>query len=317
MLLLLIYLLVEPSPEPEILWNQDGSWGAYTITTSPNPSGAAYGPGTATRLYAISKDRKTIKLLVTGEWPRLTKSSSRSDEFVYPGIAMWAPDGEHILFFKGHLESVAIETRGVPLFDASIKSGKVRLLSRGETSRSGVADFRMPFAQSIAFSPDGEHLLLCLGTGKHSSENKRLALLEYKTLRRTWVTGSDFASSNPAWSPDGKRIVYSANPAAIPDKDRDKYPDPMYDYVDLYFYQRIWVMDSDGTNKRQLTDDAGRSDAYPKWTDHHVIQFLREAETGPGGEVWQIRPDGSHLKFVKKLQAEESNVWRYGHSFGS
>ena len=68
------------------------------------------------------------------------------------------------------------------------------------------------------------------------------------------VTDAQTSDSAPSWSPDGNQIVFQSNP------NRDGNFD-------------IYVMDSDGNNRRQLTDDPA-SDRSPSWSpDGNQIVF--------------------------------------------
>jgi Tol biopolymer transport system component len=71
----------------------------------------------------------------------------------------------------------------------------------------------------------------------------------------------------PAWSPDGSQIAFSSNRAGS------------YD---------IWLMSSDGTNLRQLTDDFDW-DRAPSWS-----------------------PDGSRIAFGRKAANRIIDIWILG-----
>jgi dipeptidyl aminopeptidase/acylaminoacyl peptidase len=56
---------------------------------------------------------------------------------------------------------------------------------------------------------------------------------------------SDQAAGSPEYSPDGERIVYQSNESGA-------------------FH--VWVMDADGGNQKQLTDESGFEDFQPSWS---------------------------------------------------
>lgn len=77
---------------------------------------------------------------------------------------------------------------------------------------------------------------------------------------------------SPSWSPDGARIAYRVNP-------------PRSDVGD------IWVMDADGSGKRNLTRTPRTAEWSPAWSpDGTAIAYFSNAA---GGDVWVMRPDGT------------------------
>jgi Tol biopolymer transport system component len=92
----------------------------------------------------------------------------------------------------------------------------------------------------------------------------------------THVAGGHDAAS-PAWSPDGRRIVYQSDPAGE------------YD---------LWVMNGDGSGQHRLLRDPGWDDEQPSWSpDGRRIVFAR---CGPFFEcdIAVVNADGSGLRHV-------------------
>ena len=82
---------------------------------------------------------------------------------------------------------------------------------------------------------------------------------------------SDGRASGPTWSPDG-RIVYSS-------------------YAD----GNIWVTESDGSNRRQLTSNTGGENFFPHVSpDGHHIVF--DSERTGSKQIWRIDIDGNNPK---------------------
>ena len=104
----------------------------------------------------------------------------------------------------------------------------------------------------------------------------------------------DFA---PAWSPDGRKIVFT--------RSRDYYRRAS---VELY------VMNADGSGQRRLTHTRGRHDGNPVWS------YPGSAVWSPGGrmlafatkrdgnfDVYVINADGSGLRNLTRNPARDSS----------
>jgi len=108
------------------------------------------------------------------------------------------------------------------------------------------------------------------------------------------LTDSKFLNTNPAWSPDGKKVAFAS------DRDGD---------------MSLYVMDADGKNATRLTKDHG--DRLPSWSaDGKTIAFCRRTESGSqicsvpaaGGDAKEIgdgdgwdpafSPDGKKIAFT-------------------
>jgi Tol biopolymer transport system component len=88
--------------------------------------------------------------------------------------------------------------------------------------------------------------------------------------------GGNF-SMNPAWSPDGTRVVFTA---------------PGTDTGDV----EIWTVNADGSGMTQLTHDGGADDLAPQYSlDGATIVFARFAFTGFFATIWSMHADGSGM----------------------
>ena len=74
------------------------------------------------------------------------------------------------------------------------------------------------------------------------------------------LTGSETASIEPSWSADGRRIAFVSQPDRGPDMG------PSGGFPPLLRDRRIWVMDRNGSDKRQLTNDPAYRDERPLWS---------------------------------------------------
>jgi Tol biopolymer transport system component len=92
------------------------------------------------------------------------------------------------------------------------------------------------------------------------------------------ITFNDVGDEFPAWSPDGKRIVFVRNFADFFQPDSD-----------------IFTMRANGTHERRLTNSPGVNDFDPEWSpDGRRIAFASERDGD--AEIYTMRPNGSGVR---------------------
>ncbi|MBV5342021.1 MAG: PD40 domain-containing protein [Deltaproteobacteria bacterium] len=106
----------------------------------------------------------------------------------------------------------------------------------------------------------------------------------------TRLTDSAESDLNPRWSPDGTRIVYVSGPPGS---------------------SHLWVMNSDGSNKRQLTTAAGMQ-AWPEWSpDSSRLLYWEYNATSKRYAIRSIKSDGSFIiTLAETTNVLERPVWR-------
>ena len=89
---------------------------------------------------------------------------------------------------------------------------------------------------------------------------------------------------SPSWSPDGKRIALVS--------DRDGHPD----VIPGWFTSEIYVMDADGGNPQNLTNDPN-DDWFPSWSpDGKRIVFMSDRDGNFNFEIYAMDADGGNLQ---------------------
>ena len=102
-----------------------------------------------------------------------------------------------------------------------------------------------------------------------------------------------------AYSPDGEQIVFASNRSAYA-RDLSEEEQARLERQPSYFMD-LYVMDSDGTDVRRLTDAPGY-DGGPFWSaDGEQIVWRRFAEDGKTAEVYTMDADGSDIRQITDM----------------
>ena len=171
--------------------------------------------------------------------------------------------------------------------------------------------------------PDGERVLFSSTRYDPEAEEKMQAELDFRasgeTRRYAWdydptyeivttpIEGGGFTrltdargyDAEASYSPDGSKILFASNrhayAADLTEEEAERLErDPAY-FMDLY------VMDSDGSNVRRLTDAPGY-DGGPFWSaDGTRMTWRRFSEDGASAEVYTMNADGTGERQVTDL----------------
>jgi len=187
----------------------------------------------------------------------LTERRTGGEVFIAPVLS---DDGKHIAFL-----STGDWKRGevfIDLWLGNAATGKrVKRLVKS-TFDPNFEELRLLYSQS-AFSPDGKFLAF---TAQRKGKDVLyiLDVAKQKTVRRLDLPLEGAIS--PSWSPDGKRLVFSGNVGGI---------------------TNLYLVDADGRNFRQLTDDR-YGDMQPQWSpDGRTIAFA--SDRGPNTNIDLLR----------------------------
>lgn len=146
---------------------------------------------------------------------------------------------------------------------------------------------------SIAVSPDGRWILMSNGGTIYKARSDG--------SRRVRLTDEGRIAGDPAWSPDGSKIVFVGA-----------------DYIDDG-YMNLYVMNADGSRVRRLTSETG-CEREPAWSpDGSTIAFVRLPAVVVGygffcagdPDLYSITPSGSDIQALTTTpqQVERSPDW--------
>jgi Tol biopolymer transport system component len=157
-----------------------------------------------------------------------------------------SPDGRHVAFLS------EISLFSIDLFLADAHTGEV--LGRLASSTADVHMEALSFINTAGtFSPDGSQLaIVVLAQGDH--EIGIIDVSRRRMARRIQVSGVG-SITNPAWSPDGRTLVFSGTEGGISD---------------------LYLLDLETGQTRQLMQDR-HADLHPAWSpDGRTIAFVTD-----------------------------------------
>jgi TolB protein len=187
----------------------------------------------------------------------------------------WSPDGEKIAYVT----------------DIASEYPTIWVMNADGSARRRLASGNWP-----SWSPDGKRMAYT--TYHNVGAQFRLAVMDAdgsdqhgladSLIRRLTVTAD---AEEPAWSPAGTRIAFSGKPIGGD--------------------AEIYVMNSDGSDRRRLTDIPGAAHWPPTWSaDGERIAFTCEGTEG-NPEIYVMNSDGSGLTRLPSDPAEDAfPAWR-------
>ena len=128
--------------------------------------------------------------------------------------------------------------------------------------------------------------------------NREIYVMDVDGKNQHRLTNNRHEDWSPVWSPDGKRIVFVS--------DRDGHPD----IIPGWFTYEIYVMDADGGNQQNLTNNPN-DDKFPSWSpDGKQIVFQSDRVDFRNPEIYVMDADGGNPQgLTENLKIELFPVW--------
>lgn len=275
-----------------------------SLSVSPDGKRIAYIRG-----YASEKAQGLLVANTDGTGERLLARRGNSGHFIEPS---WSPDGERVACTTGNSGEQGV--RYVRLVEVPAEGGPERLITSKEWLEIGglkwlgdgsglimTASDRAQDPLQIWYVsyPDGKAEQVTNDVTGYvrvslTNDSKSLVSIQRDMISNVWtmprgdsaraqkITSGRYEGLSLSWAPDGK-IVYMSAVSGNPD---------------------IWIMDPDGSNKKQLTSEPGADFAPEVSHDGRHIVFISN-RTG-SFHIWRMNIDGGEQKQMTFGESEWS-----------
>lgn len=183
----------------------------------------------------------------------------------YQGPIGWAPDSERLAYAT---------------FSGDLVNGALGVVDLSSGEAQIIAT--LPYIGAPAWSPDGSRILFQALAGADEREYD-LFVVDPQGQDLERLTDSPGFDIGASWSPDGHSILFDSERSGR---------------------RALWVMDRDGANQRQLSDDPERDEMSGHWSpDGTRIAFV--STRGKSSQICVMNADGSDVRTL----AEGGPIW--------
>lgn len=263
--------------------------GAADPRISPDGSRVAYQVWTVDQKSNSYRGAIWVAPLDGSGGPRRFTSGEKRD-----GSPLWSPDGRWLAFTSNR----GPDKTPPQLYVMPADGGEARKLTDAKEGAEGVAwspdSARLAYAMRVrdpAYEEEDDakraprrFSRLCFkldNIGWIGDRHKHVFVVDLDGGEPRQLTDGDCEDGEPAWSPDGRRIVFSALRG---------------ERWDTEVISRLYVVDAAGGEPEQLTgDDASRSlPSFSPDGSQLAYRYMLEDGTFPrNGQIAVMRPDGS------------------------
>ena len=235
----------------------------------------------------------------------------------------WSPDGKHVAFYRQR-----IDERMSRIMVFNTKTGHVREVTHCGPDQGWTKEHPPPSGHFCvsdfdpAFSPDGHSIAFrrIIGPDRPCCRIEGIWIIGLDGSNPHQVTNVDpklpeeFSDFGPAFSPDGKKLVF--------DRVRTKKAPKLVKLGEEEpYYHAVFVqsLHSSGSpeDAHRITPWKLNCQGRPQYSpDGKLVLFrcLPEGEEGPSNLYW-VHPDGTGLHQLTQAAAQKQTYWYGGSSF--
>lgn len=163
------------------------------------------------------------------------------------------------------------------LFIISAEGSAPRQITQGNFNHGGV----------LSWSPDSSSILFSANRNEdweYNFVNSEIYKVDITTKNITALTDRNGPDYSPVFSPDGSKIAFIS----------------YEDKIQAYQLRQLYIMNSDGTNKRLLTGSLDRSISSPKWNSKGSGIFFTYDDKG-NTKIAQVNLNGNITKLADNM----------------
>jgi dipeptidyl aminopeptidase/acylaminoacyl peptidase len=240
-------------------WSPDGTRIAYMAQGEPSGSQIFIkykNTEGATQITRVEKTPSNIKWSPDGKYIAFNMLVPFNDTWSIkmpekPKGAKWTDNPKVVTKMNYKRDRVGYLEEGfIHVFIVSSDGGTPRQITQGNWNHNG-----------IEWTPDGKEILftsLRVEEAEYEYRQSNIYAVHVETSQIRQLTNRNGIDSSPVVSPDGKKVAYVG-----------------YDWTDdTYIENKLYIMDIDGRNPKELAVDFDRSPANMFWaTDNSGIYF--------------------------------------------
>lgn len=277
------------------------SWNASNPRWSPDSSKIAF--------LASHDDQRGVWVMnLDKREPRLIATLQSTNFFItYAGESFaWAPDSKRLAYISATEESIGPRDASGPEAQPSAPDDP-RVIDRIQyKSRTSFSDNRRThvwitaidkpeprqltsglfYDHALTFSPSGEEIAFLSNHEADPDANNNSDIfavdLHGEVRQITQTKGCEY---EPAWSPDGKWLAYTATKRDVTTIDS------------VAEDAHVWVTNAAGSSRRELTAERDRRARSPRWSPQGRSIYFLAGDNGRSN-LYAVRLDGSPIRNV-------------------